>query len=439
MVMLMQLLRRADRVLPPQRDEPVHTVSVDGGGEPIGPLALDDKRADHRDETGTVATTGEEANWQRSGAQPAASDPFCCHTGVGCAAMSTPSDQPGRGSRPVPVPATPFAGAGVVAAAATALTGLRRMRLPALDAEAQRYRHPLRGRPAAPHSADGTVLHAEVFGDPQATTYVLIPGWTETLALYDSVTRLLVERGHRVVAYDLRGQGLSARPPRGDHALARYGEDLEAVLACTCEGRSDVIVAGHSLGAMSIAAWAGDHDVRRRVGAAALMNTGLDGLVRATKLLPHILPQAIAQPLALYAFLGNPLPMPAFSTGLSRVAIRYVAFGPDASAAQVAFFERMLMRCPPEVRRGAGIAMADMNLLPALARLTVPTLVFAGALDRLTPPSQSERIAEALPDLSDLVVLPRLGHMGPLEAPEAMVAALERLREQAAVSLPLAA
>jgi pimeloyl-ACP methyl ester carboxylesterase len=83
--------------------------------------------------------------------------------------------------------------------------------------------------------------------------------------------------------------------------------------------------------------------------------------------------------------------------------------------------------------------MADMNLLPALARLTVPTLVFAGALDRLTPPSQSERIAEALPDLSDLVVLPRLGHMGPLEAPEAMVAALERLREQAAVSLPLAA
>jgi pimeloyl-ACP methyl ester carboxylesterase len=169
------------------------------------------------------------------------------------------------------------------------------------------------------------------------------------------------------------------------------------------------------------------------------MNTGLQGLVRATKLLPHVLPQAIAQPLALYAFLGNPLPLPAFSTGIARIGVRYVAFGPDATAAQVGFFEQMLMKCPPDVRRGAGIAMADMDLEPALEKLTVPTLVFAGALDRLTPPTHSERIASTLPDLCELVVLPRLGHMGPLETPVEMVQALIRLRERVAAPLAAAA
>lgn len=349
--------------------------------------------------------------------------------------MPTESDQPGQGERrrlPLPGPAT---GAGVAAVAGAALAGLRRRRDG--DPELQNFRSPLRGKPAAPHSADGTVLHAEVFGDPQGPTFVLVPGWTETLQLFDSVTRLLVDGGCRVVAYDLRGQGLSARPAGGDHALARYGEDLEAVLAATCQGRTDVIVAGHSLGAMSIAAWAEHHDVKARICGAALMNTGLEGLVRAAKLLPHILPQAIAQPLALYAFLGNPLPMPAYSMGIARIAIRYVAFGPDASSAQVGFFERMLMKCPPEIRRGAGIAMAEMDLLHVVPKLDVPTLVFAGAVDRLTPPTHSERIAAALPDLADLVVLPRLGHMGPLEAPAEIVKALTGLRER--VAPPLAA
>ena len=53
-----------------------------------------------------------------------------------------------------------------------------------------------------------------------------------------------------------------------------------------------------------------------------------------------------------------------------------------------------------------------------LPRLTVPTIVLAGARDRLTPPSHARRIAGMLPQLVRLIVLPDTGHMAPLERPD---------------------
>jgi pimeloyl-ACP methyl ester carboxylesterase len=330
-------------------------------------------------------------------------------------------------------------GVGVLALAGAVAAELRHRRSLAGHPEHERFRSPLTGQPLAPVSADGTVLHAEVFGSDHAPTFVLAPGWTETLAFFDSMTRLLVERGFRVVAYDLRGQGASARAVDRDYALARHGDDLEAVLTASTGGRSDVIVAGHSMGGMALAAWAADHEVSGRVRGAVLMNTGLDGLIRASRILPTVLPAVVAQPLALYAFLGNPLPMPHLSTVFGRAAVRYVAFGPHASAAQVAFTERQLMDCAPSVRRAGGLAMSSLDLLGALTRLTVPTLVLAGAADRLTPPSHAYRIAKQLPQSAGVTVFPGVGHMGPLEAPQESVDALAAFAQSLGEPVSLAA
>jgi len=64
--------------------------------------------------------------------------------------------------------------------------------------------------------------------------------------------------------------------------------------------------------------------------------------------------------------------------------------------------------------------------------LTVPTIVIAGELDRLTPPSHSRRIADALPQLERLIVLPNTGHMAPLERPTDVGDALAELAAVAA-------
>ena len=71
--------------------------------------------------------------------------------------------------------------------------------------------------------------------------------------------------------------------------------------------------------------------------------------------------------------------------------------------------------------------MSAMDLRDALRCLTVPTIVIAGEDDRLTPPSHARRIAEMLPMLERLIVLPDTGHMAPLERPAELARAIAEL------------
>src|SRR5947209_5487024 len=150
------------------------------------------------------------------------------------------------------------AAAVVGAVAAGAAVQRRHLTSIARDPEYRRLRAPLGGRPLRVTSADGTELYAEVFGPEDGDTVVLAHGWTEQISFWGLVIGRLRDQDLRVVAYDLRGHGRSARASDGDYALERFGEDLEAVLAATGAGaeREPATVVGHSLGAMSIAAWA---------------------------------------------------------------------------------------------------------------------------------------------------------------------------------------
>jgi pimeloyl-ACP methyl ester carboxylesterase len=281
-------------------------------------------------------------------------------------------------------------------------------------------------------SPDGTVLHAEAFGPPDGLPIVLGHGWTESLQFWIYQIQALSDRGFRVVAYDLRGHGDSEPAADENYSVERFGEDLEAVLAEVVPEGTRAVVAGHSLGAMAIAAWAENHDVERRVGAAALINTGVGDLIAEQLLVPVPgFAQALNRTVAVRGFLGSRAPLPRFSSPVTAAAIRYIAFGPAATPAQVAFFERMLIACPPDVRANVGIALSELELSNALPRLTVPTVVMAGENDRLTPPGHARRIAEMLPALDSLIVLEDTGHMAPLERHDAVTRALISLAGRA--------
>jgi len=325
-----------------------------------------------------------------------------------------------------------------LAAAGVAAVELRHRRRLATDDEWALLRSPLSGGGAQVTSRDGTLIHVETLGDGGGPAFVLAPGWTEEVLLWGPVARGLVERGFRVVVYDLRGQGASGLAAGGDYALARYGEDLDAVLTYAGAGAgagesagSDLIVAGHSLGGMSIAAWAAAHQPRTRVGAAALINTAVAGVVNQSGVPLRGVPSAFRHWLGVHIVLDEPLPRLPMSTAANRVLLRSWAFGPHATAAQVALLEQMQWSCPTAVRTAAGRSIAAMDLSWALPALTVPTLVVAGEADLLLPPAHSERIAAALPELVDLVVLPEVGHMSPLEASDRLVEELVRLASAA--------
>src|SRR5437764_1312025 len=163
-------------------------------------------------------------------------------------------------------------GAAAAVAAAGAGAGVlvqrRHTRRVADDPERAILEAPLAGRPLRVVSSDGTELHVEIFGAEEAQTLVLLHGWTEALRYWVYVIHELSDQ-FRIVAYDLRGHGRSGRSPGDDYSLARFGDDLETVLEAAVPTGERAVVAGHSLGGMSIAAWAEHHDVTPRVSSAA--------------------------------------------------------------------------------------------------------------------------------------------------------------------------
>ena len=331
--------------------------------------------------------------------------------------------------------AAAIAGAG--AAAAAQLLHMRRV---ARDPNRADLEQLPRGRPVELRSADGTRLHGDVFGPAEGHGVVLVHGWTENTTIWIYVIRELTARGFRVICVDLRGHGKSDPAASDEYSLERFGEDVEAVLEACVTDSERVVLAGHSLGAMAIVAWAEHHDVPRRVGAVGLLNTGIGDLVAEHLVVPvPKFAKAINEAISTRLVLGSPAPLPRVSTPISHFLIRRFAFGPTATPAQIAFFERMVVACSPRVRADSGIAMSKMELHHALPQLTVPTMVMAGEKDGLTPPSHARRIAGALPQLHRLVVLPETGHMGPLERPHEFASALAELADAAANTAAVAA
>jgi pimeloyl-ACP methyl ester carboxylesterase len=323
-----------------------------------------------------------------------------------------------------------LAGAGVAVA-----SELRHRRAFAADPQWELLQAPLAGEPVTVLSPDGTELHVEVFGASEAPTFVLIPGWTEELQIFDLLTRGLLGRGYRVVSYDPRGQGSSGGGRGLDQSIERYAEDLTAVLSATCGGRDDVIVAGHSMGGMTLVAWAAEVDVSDYVRAVALVSTGVSGLVDDLGLLPSSIPVETRRQI-LTPLLAGDQPMIAYSTPLSRAINRYVMFGPDATAAHMAFVEPMIWRMHGKLRAAAAVTMRELDLASALGRITVPALVVVGDSDRLTPPAHARRMVSALPQVAEFVQLRRTGHMTPVERPVELQEALTGLADSVGMPAP---
>lgn len=323
--------------------------------------------------------------------------------------------------------------AGVAAWTATVRADRRRL---LADPERASFAAPIGGgRTVSARGRDGTELHAEVFGPEDAPTIVLLHGWTESTRLWINQIQDL-SADHRVVAVELRGHGHSGRSPRGDYSIEAFADDFEAVLErCVPRGRPAVVV-GHSLGGMTIVAWAARHtaQVSARVSAAVLINTGMGDLISETLLLRA--PPAFAEAKRVLAevLLAAAVPLPL--TPFTNRAIRWIVFGSEPSPARVELFTSMVLDVPPDVRGAVGSSLGRLAQHDAIASLKVPTVVIAGALDRLTPPVHSLRLAQELPQLVEYVPLPGVGHAAPIEQPAAVTARIRRLTRAVQSSPP---
>jgi pimeloyl-ACP methyl ester carboxylesterase len=321
-------------------------------------------------------------------------------------------------------------GAAGAIAAATAWELQRRVDVRRLEADPEHdfLMTRLDGRPSRLTSHDGTVLHVEAYGPEDAPTVVLVHGWTCTGQFWKNQVRDL-SRELRVITYDQRGHGRSDPAVGDDYGIDAFADDLEAVLQAHVPAGERAVVAGHSLGGMTIVAWAGRHAsvVTDRVGAAALVNTGMGDLITQSLVVHTPAGLDTLKRTVGRVVLSAKAPLPKGPTPLSTRAVHYVALGPQASPAAVAFTEQLVLECPRAARAGVGTMLSRLDLYESIGCLRVPTVVIAGERDRLSPPGHSRRLAETLPELAELVEVPGSGHMSPLEMPDEVTSRIRDL------------
>jgi pimeloyl-ACP methyl ester carboxylesterase len=282
---------------------------------------------------------------------------------------------------------------------------------------------PLPARTLDALSADGSRIHVEVYGADGAPAVVLSHGWTCNIAFWSAqLTELAAD--HRVIAYDQRGHGASPVPAPDGYSTEALADDLEAVLDAALDPGEQVVLAGHSMGGMTMMAASARPAFREHAAAVLLCSTGASRLVAEALVVPmragRLRTGITRRILGARAPLGPVTP-------LSMRTLRYGTMGPATPKDRVRSCVEMVHACPREARVGWSQVLDTLDLELGVRELAVPTAVLAGEADRLTPPGHARRLAEHLPECAGLTLLPGIGHMSPVEAPEAVSAAIRDL------------
>ncbi|GGZ00492.1 alpha/beta fold hydrolase [Streptomyces nitrosporeus] len=275
-------------------------------------------------------------------------------------------------------------------------------------------------------SADGSRIHVELHGPDDAPAVVLAHGWTCNTHFWAAQVRALAA-DHRVVVYDQRGHGRTPEPVNGVYSTKALADDLEAVLRATLAPGRKAVLAGHSMGGMTLMAAAGREAVREHGAAVLLCSTGSVRLTAESTVLP-IRAGALRTRLTA-AVLGARAPLGPV-TAVSKSVLKYATMGRGSSPERVDICARIVHACPRGARVAWGRVLAGLDLQAGVRELRLPTAVIAGTEDRLTPPVHARAIEAALPHSLGLTELTGVGHMTPVEAPEAVTAGLRRLAER---------
>lgn len=272
------------------------------------------------------------------------------------------------------------------------------------------------------HSADGTRLHTEMFGPAGGYPIVLAHGITCSVRFWHEQINAL-SGDFRVIAYDHRGHGRSGVPGPKSYSLDHLAADLDAVLAATLRPGERAVIAGHSMGGIAISAWADRfrHRVAERADAVALINTTTGDLLDKVQLfsVPGMFKSArVAAARNMIRTVGG-APLVNGTQPGSRRFLQMMAVGADADPAITRFLHDLFSATPPAGRGSWARVLVDEighDTHIDLSGLTVPTLVIGSTKDRLLPMCQARKIADAAPNLVELVEMPG-GHCAPLEHP----------------------
>lgn len=272
-------------------------------------------------------------------------------------------------------------------------------------------------------TSDGTELHVEI-NEPEdpnnPLTIVFAHGYALSLKSWHYQRQALLGTA-RLVFYDQRSHGKSARAEFDSHHVEQLGRDLAEVMNAV--GADDnVILIGHSMGGMTVMAYADQY--REAIGTTvigvAFIATTAGGLAAHSLGLPGPIGRLI-QDAAPSVFAGVASRKEWFDklkwsdSDLGILLTRLYSFGSTAPASLGRFVADMLGGTPLDVVAEFLPALHDHDkhaILPIFGRCEV--LVIVGDTDRLTPAPLSEVIVDAIPG-AQFALIEDSGHMVQLE------------------------
>lgn len=277
---------------------------------------------------------------------------------------------------------------------------------------------------------DGATLAVRTHGSDEAPVCIVFAhGWTLGAEIWDdAIFRLREAFGDEVniVSYDCRGHGRSDPGQRGRAGLKQLADDLRVVID-DCAPGGEVILVGHSLGGMTLMAFAERHRdlLSERVAGAAFVSTSPGRMWYPLKRIP-----------GFYAFarliLGLTSPRMLRPSWLTRLGLKHGLYGGTAQTRHLNETIRQMRAVDPKVYAELGVSMMRHERDPILRFFdAIPTVVFAGTRDRLTPARHGRRIAEGI-DGATLIIEPGAGHMVPRERPDSLARELAAMTVAAA-------
>ncbi|MFE7589392.1 alpha/beta fold hydrolase [Kitasatospora sp. NPDC057512] len=211
----------------------------------------------------------------------------------------------------------------------------------------------------------------------------------------------------RVLAPDQRGfggTGLGDDEP----SLDLVADDLALLLDAA--GIERAVVAGLSMGGYAALALARRHP--DRLSGLLLANTRATADTDAARANRERVAAAVTARDSVRLLLDERVAAGQLGPDSQHLVERVEAMVAAASPAAVAWAQRAMAARP--------------DSLDVLAGLPVPVAIVAGAEDALVAPEEAEAMLRARPD-AELTVLPRVGHLSALEAPEAFDAVVRGL------------
>lgn len=262
---------------------------------------------------------------------------------------------------------------------------------------------------------EGVRAHYRDQGNPAGPALVMVHGFSASTHAWEPWVERLGQ-DYRIVTLDLPGHGLTRAPDDYSPSIKAFVDHVDAVTGRLGVQRFTLI--GSSMGGNTAWAYALEHPER------------LDGLVLVGA--GGWPPEEDRDPPLVFKLLANPVGRAVLgrldSTPMVRDGLR-ASFEPTPDMANEAMVARYVEMARAPGHRDVLFAMASdrgryaLATPEKLAAIEVPTLIMHGDTDRLVPPGDAQKFADAIPN-STVIVYEKAGHLPMEQIPDKSAADL---------------